>query len=99
MSLISCDCLWRENAVRFFGLHKRTDALRIDPGADVSQEAKTAANRLVNILRCRFKILLKQRIRQKSRRDHWSMKFAFKNLLVVAYSDDIVIYAREDKDT
>ena len=76
--------LWRANAMRLFGLHKREGVMRVDQGSDVSQSMKSAANRLVAILRFRFKVFLKRRIKQKSRRDHWSMKFAFRNLPVVA---------------
>ena len=36
------------------------------------------------ILQFRFKLLLKERIRQKARRDHWMMHFAFNNIPVVA---------------
>ena len=70
--------------MRLFGLHKREGMLRVDPGSDVSQSMKSAANRLVAILRSRFKVFLKRRIKQKSRRNHWSMNFAFRNLPVVA---------------
>ena len=68
-----------------FELHKRNDNLRIDPGADVRQELKVAANTLVHILRLRFNIFRKRQIREKSRRDHWSMHFASRICLVLLW--------------
>ena len=82
-SLLECP-LWRANAVRLFGLQARSEGLRVDPGAEVSEEKKVTANKLVLILRNRFKVFLKQRIKEKARRDHWCMRFALKNLPVVA---------------
>ena len=81
-SLLECS-LWRANAVRLFGLQARSEGLRVDPGAEVSEEKKVTANKLVLILRSRFKIFLKQRIKEKARRDHWCMRFALKNLPVL----------------
>ena len=76
--------MWRANAIRLYRLHARIDNLWVDPGAEVSEHAKIAADRLVDILRSRFLVFLKQRIKEKSRREHWSMVFANRNLPVVA---------------
>ncbi len=81
--LLSCN-MWRANAVRLFNLDKRDGEMRIDPGAEATDDMKRTADRLGQILRLRFKVFRKERIRQKSRRDHWSMNFAFNNIPVVA---------------
>ena len=81
--LLSND-MWRANAVRLFNLHTRDGEMRVDPGAEATEEMKRTADRLDRILRVRFKIFLKARIRQKSRRNHWSMRFAYNNIPVVA---------------
>ena len=81
--LLGCP-LWRDNVIRLFELQKRKDNMRVDPGSEIAEAMKAAANRLLLLLRFRFKILLKRRIRQVARRDHWSMCFAYNNLPVVA---------------
>ena len=59
--LLGCP-LWRANAVRLFQLHTMNDDMRVDPGADVSQEMKVAVNWLVQIPRVRFNVFRKQQI-------------------------------------
>ncbi|KAL7545663.1 hypothetical protein ACHAWF_009011, partial [Thalassiosira exigua] len=74
------DPLWRSNAIRLFHL----DEIGISPHDEPSAEMKTKADQLAKLLRGRFKRHLKQRIKQRSRRTHWSMKMAYKNLTIVA---------------
>lgn len=81
--LLRCP-LWRANIIRLFELQKRNDAMRVDPGLEVSEATKVAADQLLILLRSRFKVLLKRRIQQASWRNHWSMRFAYRNLPVVA---------------
>ena len=81
--LLECP-LWGAGATRLLELHKRNDELRVDPGADISNIMKLRAESLLAILQGRFKQFLKKRINQKSKRDHWCMRFAYNNLPVVA---------------
>ena len=81
--LLGCP-LWRASAVRLFELQKRKGNMRVKPGLKVSQEMKMTANSLLLILRSRFKVFLRRRIKDASGRDHWSMRFASNNLPVVA---------------
>jgi len=70
--------LWVEYVVNLFDLDK------LGVGLEVSEEDKTKADLLVKMLRERFHEHLKQRIKDKARRTHWSMKLAYKNLAVDA---------------
>lgn len=58
--------------------------MHVDPGAEVDEDLKVKGDLLVRILCQRYKTFLKQRIRQKTRCDYWSMQFAHNNLHVVA---------------
>ena len=67
--------VWRANSARFFNLDAHTE---------VSEETMAKVDLLVQLLRGRFKTHLRKRIKEKSRRTHWSMQFAYKNLSTVA---------------
>ena len=54
-----------------------------DPG-EASEGDKKKADLLVKLLRSRLKVHLKRRIKQKSKRSHWSMRLAYNNMSVVA---------------
>ena len=56
---------------------------KLGVGLEVSEEDKAKADLLVKMLRERFHEHLKQRIKDKARRTHWSMKLAYKNLAVL----------------
>ncbi|KAL7552482.1 hypothetical protein ACHAWF_015738 [Thalassiosira exigua] len=71
--LLSNDA-WVRFVVQLFDL----DKLQL---ADVTcQSTKTKADLLARLLRERFKDHIKHRIKSPSRRSHWSMKLAYKNL-------------------
>jgi len=69
---------WVKFVMAIFELEK------LDISGTVDQEMKDKADLLVKLLQERYKDYVKKRIKTVSRRTHWSMKLAYKNLAVSA---------------
>lgn len=69
---------WVKFVMAIFELEK------LDISGTVDQEMKDKADLLVKLLQERYKDHVKKRIKTVSRRTHWSMKLAYKNLAVSA---------------
>jgi hypothetical protein len=69
---------WVEYVINLFDLEKLSVVV------DVSEELKQKADLLARMLRGRFREHVKSRIKTVSKRSHWSMKLAYKNLAVSA---------------
>ena len=66
---------WVKFVMAIFELEK------LDISGTVDQEMKDKADLLVKLLQERYKDYVKKRIKTVSRRTHWSMKLAYKNLV------------------
>jgi len=77
MTVLPSDLLsndeWVRNTINLFSLVGISSTT-------VSQELKDKADNLATILERRIRLHKEQKIKQESKRTHWSMKFASKNL-------------------
>ena len=62
----------------------------------ITQEMKDKADLLVKLLQARYEDHVKARIKTISRRTHWSMKLAYKNLAVSAACMVLSNYVKMD---
>ena len=91
-SKLLSDPRWVKQLMNLFDMEKWISPNDID----IDNKTKERADMLVKMLRLRCKHHLKVRIKQKSRRSHWTMKFAYKNLAVTAAYMAFAKHVKED---